>query len=117
PSLTGIIPEVVRPDRLQAGNALLGLGANVARMAGAVRRGATVVLVGGGWALAGSGAMFALAGVFISLVRPKHAAREREERHSVLRDLREAWHAFRPRQRLCLVLAPSSILVLAVQAG
>ena len=52
PSLTGIIPEVVPPDRLQAGNALLGLGANVARMAGAVLGGATVVLVGGGWALA-----------------------------------------------------------------
>lgn len=117
PSLTGIIPEVVPPDRLQAGNALLGLGANVARMAGAVLGGATVVLVGGGWALAVSGAMFALAGVFISLVRPKHAAREREERHSVLRDLREGWHEFRSRQWIWVVVAQFSILVLAVQAG
>ena len=34
PALTGIIPEVVPADRLQTGNALLGLGANVSRVAG-----------------------------------------------------------------------------------
>ncbi|MFG1948857.1 MFS transporter [Nonomuraea sp. NPDC048826] len=116
PSLTGIIPEVVPPDRLQAGNALLGLGANVARMAGAVAGGATVVFVGGGWALAVSGALFAVAGVLISLVRPTPLA-AREERHSVLKDLREGWREFSSRQWIWVVVAQFSILVLAVQAG
>ncbi|TMR10589.1 MFS transporter, partial [Nonomuraea zeae] len=48
PALTGIIPEVVPLDRLQTGNALLGLGANASRVAGAVLGGGTVVLFGGG---------------------------------------------------------------------
>ncbi|MFD2348467.1 MFS transporter [Nonomuraea ferruginea] len=117
PALTGIIPEVVPPERLQAGNALLGLGANVARMGGAVLGGATVVLVGGGWALAVSGALFATAGVLISLVRPTPLVRERGERHSVLKDLREGWREFSSRQWIWVVVAQFSILVMAIQAG
>ncbi|MFC5818224.1 MFS transporter [Nonomuraea harbinensis] len=117
PALTGIIPEVVPAERLQAGNALLGLGANVARMGGAVLGGATVVLVGGGWALAVSGALFATAGVLISLVRPTPLVRERRERHSVLKDLREGWREFSSRQWIWVVVAQFSILVMAIQAG
>ncbi|MGI5273221.1 MFS transporter [Nonomuraea sp. CA-218870] len=123
PALTGIIPEVVPPDRLQAGNALLGLGANVARMAGAVAGGATVVFVGGGWALVVSGVLFAVAGVLISLVRPTPLVAAaplgaaEQKRNSVLKDLREGWREFSSRQWIWVVVAQFSILVMAVQAG
>lgn len=116
PALTGIIPEVVPPERLQAGNALLGLGANVARMAGAVLGGAAVVFLGGGWALAVSGTLFLTAGVLISLLRATPLA-GRGERHSVLRDLREGWREFSSRQWIWVVVAQFSILVMAIQAG
>ena len=36
PVLSGIIPEVAPPDRLQSANALLAVGANVARVGGLV---------------------------------------------------------------------------------
>jgi len=74
PSLTGIIPEVVPADRLQTGNALLGLGANSSRVAGAVLGGGAVVLFGSGWALAVSGLMFTVAGVLIAALRLTPAA-------------------------------------------
>ncbi|WP_328815852.1 MFS transporter [Nonomuraea cypriaca] len=117
PALTGIIPEVVPLDRLQTGNALLGLGANASRVAGAVLGGGTVVLFGGGWALAVSGAMFAVAGVLIALLRMEAGERPPGERHSVLKDLRDGWREFSSRQWLWVVVAQFSLLVMAVQAG
>ncbi|MEV4474233.1 MFS transporter [Nonomuraea sp. NPDC049504] len=117
PALTGIIPEVVPADRLQTGNALLGLGANASRVAGAVLGGATVVLFGGGWALAVSGAMFAVAGLLIANLRLTPGERARQEAHSVLADLRDGWREFRSRQWIWVVVAQFSLLVMAVQAG
>ena len=68
PALTGIIPDVVAPERLQQGNALISLGGNIARVGGLVAGGAVVVAIGGGWALATAAAMFATAGVLTGLL-------------------------------------------------
>ncbi|NUW43238.1 MFS transporter [Nonomuraea rhodomycinica] len=117
PALTGIIPEVVPADRLQTGNALLGLGANVSRVAGAVFGGGTVVLFGGGWALAVSGLMFAVAGGLIAALRLAPSERPAGPRHSVLADLRDGWREFSSRQWIWVVVAQFSVLVMALQAG
>ncbi|PZG12808.1 MFS transporter [Nonomuraea aridisoli] len=117
PALTGIIPEVVPLDRLQAGNALLGLGANASRVAGAVLGGGTVVLFGGGWALAISGAMYAIAGTLIAMLRLPPGDRSAGESHSVLTDLRDGWREFSSRQWIWVVVAQFSLMVMAIQAG
>ncbi|WP_196466199.1 MFS transporter [Planomonospora sp. ID91781] len=117
PALTGIIPDVVPADRLQTANALLGLGANSSRVAGLVLSGATVVLIGGGWALAVSAAMFATAAVLIAALRLTPAERTAGEGHSVLADLRDGWREFVSRQWLWVVVAQFSVLVMAVQAA
>ncbi|MFI6482420.1 MFS transporter [Nonomuraea sp. NPDC050663] len=117
PALQGIIPEVVPPDRLQAGNALLGLGANSSRIAGAVLGGATVTLVGGAWALAASGLLFAVAGVCISLLRLIPAERSSAKGHSVVKDLREGWREFASRQWLWVVVGQFAIMIMAMQAA
>ncbi|SEH01666.1 Predicted arabinose efflux permease, MFS family [Nonomuraea solani] len=129
PALTGIIPEVVPADRLQTGNALLGLGANASRVAGAVLGGGTVVLFGGGWALVVSATMFAVAGVLVALLRltpdprpqdeppSKPGEQPRAERHSVLKDLRDGWREFSSRQWIWVVVAQFSLMVMAIQAG
>ncbi|MEV0593081.1 MFS transporter [Nonomuraea cavernae] len=118
PALTGIIPDVVPAEQLQAGNALLGLGANSSRVAGAVLSGITVVLFGGGWALAVSGAMFAVAALLIAALRMAPSERPAgAERHSVLADLREGWHEFRSRQWIWVVVLQFSVMVMAIQAG
>src|SRR6478672_1751338 len=69
PALTGIIPEVVPPEHLQQGNAVLALGNNIARVAGLVAGGIVVAAVGGGWALALASASFAAAGVMGARIR------------------------------------------------
>ncbi|ACZ83119.1 MFS transporter [Streptosporangium roseum] len=117
PALTGIIPDVVPADRLQTANALLGLGANSSRVAGLILSGATVVLLGGGWALVVSGAMFAVAAVLIAALRLTPAERSAAGSHSVLADLRGGWREFVSRQWLWVVVAQFSVLVMAVQAA
>ncbi len=131
PALTGIIPEVVPAERLQAANALIGLGGNSARVAGFVLSGGTVVLLGAGWALAASGAMFAVAGVLVALLRPSarksHAdgsgsvagavASGSPKGSSMLSDLREGWREFASRQWLWVVVAQVSMMLLAIQAA
>ncbi|WP_425489497.1 MFS transporter [Nonomuraea typhae] len=117
PALTGIIPEVVPADRLQTGNALLGLGANTSRVAGAVLSGIVVTLVGGAWALAVSGLMFGLAGALIAMLRLPPHQQESGERHSVLRDLKEGWKEFSSRQWLWVVVAQFSVMIMALQAA
>ncbi|WP_031158413.1 MFS transporter [Streptosporangium roseum] len=117
PALTGIIPDVVPADRLQTANALLGLGANSSRVAGLILSGATVVLLGGGWALVVSGTMFAVAGVLIAALRLTPAERSAAGSHSVLADLRGGWREFVSRQWLWVVVAQFSVLVMAVQAA
>ncbi|GIH93762.1 MFS transporter [Planobispora siamensis] len=118
PALTGIIPDVVSADRLQTGNALLGLGANISRVAGLVLSGATVVLVGGGWALAISGAMFTVAALLLAALRlTPSEERSVQASPSVLAELREGWREFASRQWLWVVVAQFSVLVMAVQAA
>ncbi|WP_433248299.1 MFS transporter [Streptosporangium sp. CA-135522] len=117
PALTGIIPDVVPADRLQTANALLGLGANVSRVAGTVLSGAAVVLLGGGWALAVSALMFVVAAVLVAALRLTPAERSAAGSHSVLADLRDGWREFISRQWLWVVVAQFSVLVMAVQAA
>ncbi|MFI9558561.1 MFS transporter [Nonomuraea endophytica] len=117
PALTGIIPEVVPAERLQTGNALLGLGANTSRVAGAVLSGITVTLVGGAWALAVSGLMFGVSGLLIQFLRLPPHVRTGAARPSVLRDLKDGWQEFRSRQWLWVVVAQFSIMIMALQAA
>ncbi|NUR86021.1 MAG: MFS transporter [Nonomuraea sp.] len=117
PALTGIIPEVVPLERLQAGNALLGLGANASRVAGLVLSGVTAQLVGGGWALVVSSAMFALAAVLIAMLRLTPVERAADGVNSMFADLRDGWREFSSRQWIWVVVAQFSVLVMAIQAG
>lgn len=116
PVLSGIIPEVAPRHRFQAANALLAVGANVARIAGLVSAGAVVVLVGPGWALIGAALVYACAATFAwrigSTPRPG-----REGGTSAVAELREGWQEFASRQWLWVVVAQFALLVLAWQGA
>lgn len=116
PVLSGIIPEVAPPDRLQPANALLAVGANVARIGGLIAAGAVVVLIGPGWALVTAAGVYAAAATFAwrigSTPRPGG-----EGGTSVLAELREGWVEFASRQWLWVVVAQFALLILAWQGA
>ena len=116
PVLSGIIPEVAPPHRFQAANALLAVGANVARITGLVSAGAVVVLVGPGWALVGAAIVYAAAATFAWRIgrTPRPG---REGGTSAVAELREGWVEFSSRQWLWVVVAQFSLLILAWQGA
>jgi MFS family permease len=126
PALTGIIPEVVPPEALQDGNALLGLAGNISRIAGLVAGGIVVVAVGGGWALIAAGVTFGLSGFLVSRLHLGSSASqgaypaadaEPATRHTVREDLRGGWEEFRSRQWLWVTVLQFSFLVMVWQAA
>ncbi len=117
PALTGIIPDIVPTTHLQDGNALLGLGGNLARVAGLVTGGVVVIAVGGGWALIGAGATFAVSGVLVSRLRLGRAGAPTGGRESLRDQLAGGWAEFRSRQWLWVVVIQFSVLVMVWQAA
>lgn len=118
PALTGIVPDVVPVRNLQQGNALLGLGGNIARVGGLVTGGIVVVAIGGGWALWSAALLFAVSGLLVSqLPLPARIPRVEGVRTSVLVDLRDGWIEFRSRQWLWVVVVQFSVLVMVWQAA
>lgn len=119
PTLTGIVPDVVPDEHLQQGNALIGLGGNVARVFGLVAGGVVVVALGGGWALLGAAAVFTLAGLLVAMLGPGRIVRVpgAAESSTVFADLRDGWQEFRSRQWLWVVVVQFSVLVMVWQAS
>lgn len=117
PALTGLIPEIVPADRLQAGNALLSLARNGAVVVGLVASGMLVAAVGGAWALLIGASLFAASAV-LSLALPLGRARpDGLSAGGVVRDLRDGWREFVSHEWLWVVVATWSMLVLFFAAA
>jgi predicted MFS family arabinose efflux permease len=96
PASTGLLPELVPAEQLQAANALRSSATSAAEIAGPVIGGVLVAVAGSGTAIAVDAATFAASAVFLALMRlPAHAERATA---SFARDLRDGWVAFRSRR-------------------
>jgi MFS family permease len=116
PALTGIVPDVVPVGSLQEGNALLGLGGNIARVAGLVTGGIVVVAIGPGWALLAAAATFACSGLLVSLLKLTRSERPKTTT-SIIAELRDGWDEFRSRQWLWVCVVQFSVLVMVWEAS
>ena len=70
PAMTAIIPELVPPDILQAGNAVRGLSRQLGRLGGPVLGGVIVAVAGPAVAFAIDGVSFFFSFVLLSFARP-----------------------------------------------
>jgi MFS family permease len=96
PATTGLVPETLPGERLQQGNALLGLTTNTAQVLGPALGGVLVVASSPGTALAVDAASFVVAGSLLAGLRPLARA-EAPERGTFFGDLRGGWDEFRSR--------------------
>jgi MFS family permease len=95
PAITGLVPQTVRPGRIQQANALLSLTRNSVWLAGPVVAGIVVSTAGPAWAFAVDAASFAVSAAFLALMRvPPNA---HAERTSFLSELRTGWTEVRGR--------------------
>jgi MFS family permease len=107
PALSGIVPVVVSPGRLQQANALRGLAMAGGQIAGPALAGVLVVTAGAGWALAVDAATFGVSAVFLArLPLPPHVP---VEARPFVADLREGWDDFRSRTWLWTSVATAAL--------
>ncbi len=118
PALTGVVPEVVAPDRLQSANGILRLGQNLARIGGFAVAGAAVAIVGAGWAMAFNAVLLVISAVLLAGLRlpPQREKSVQDETTSMLRDLADGWKEFRSRQWLWVVVLQYSFVMMVFQA-
>jgi MFS family permease len=96
PAVTGLVPETVRPDRIQQANALLSLTRNAAFLAGPAVAGVVVATAGPGWAFAVDAATFGVSAAFLAAMRLPEIVRG--ERKPFVAELRAGWREVRSRK-------------------
>jgi MFS family permease len=113
PASTGLVPDTVRPERLQEANALMSLSRSVAFVAGPTISGLLVAGVGSGWVFAIDSGTFAVSSLslgFLSL--PPTVGRVRRAR--LLAELRGGWLEVRSRAWVWMTVLRFSLSNLAI---
>jgi len=117
PAFTGLIPQIVAPDRLQTGNALLSFGAAVARIAGVVAGGVVTAVTGGAGGLGVSALMYALTAATAVRLHPRYNTGARDVVPGLVSDMKEGWREFVNREWLWVVVAAWSLLNMCFNAA
>ena len=102
PAMTGLMPEMVSPDRLQQANALRGVATSSGQVIGPAVAGVIVAVGGAGWAIAVDAASYAVSAA--CLLRLSIPARPPGQPSSMLRDLGDGWQEFRSRTWLWVIV-------------
>ena len=111
PAFAGLIPEIVDEDDLQSANAVIGLGANGANIAGTVTGGIIVAGIGAGWAMVADGVSFFIAGLLVFTLRKYGKTRvQNEHSPTVYADLVHGWKEFISRSWVVAVVAGYAFL-------
>ena len=103
PAFQGVMPQIVRPARLQQANALLGLSNSIVNIAGPALGALVVAAAAPGWALAVDALTFGVSATL--LVRLDLPRSLRLSGRSVLADFHEGWREFTSRSWLVAVVA------------
>jgi MFS family permease len=114
PASAGVVPQTVPPELLQQANAVLRLALNASWIVGAAIGGIAVAAVGAGWAIAFDGGTFLLSALLISAMSVRPAARE--EKTTMLAELRDGWREFKARTWLWVIVLQFSF-VNAAESG
>jgi MFS family permease len=91
PASQGLVPQTVRPERLQQANALMSLSRNVTGILGPAAAGIVIALSSTGWAIAVDAATFAVSAAFLAAM---HVVFTKPAPQRFLADLREGWSEF-----------------------
>jgi len=92
PASSGLVPQTVPPESLQAANGLMSVARYSAYVVGAAAGGALVATIGAGWAIVGDAVTFAVSVGL--LARMRLAAEPRMHAPRFVRELAEGWQAF-----------------------
>lgn len=108
PSLTGIVPQMLKEENLQQGNALNGISASTGGIIGPAIAGVIVAVSSPGWAVLIDGLTYLVSVISLALVRINWTAAEAPEPFIVL--LRQGWSEFWSRTWLWAIVIEFSFV-------
>ncbi len=114
PALTGLLPLIASPARLQQANALKGLAGSTGQIVGPAAAGLIVAAGGAGWAIGIDGASYAVSA--LCLARLHLPTRPVPQPQSFLVQLRTGWREFSSRTWLWVIVVQFGLFHLLVYA-
>ena len=113
PAYTGLLPQTVPEEDIQAAQALTGITNTISAFLGPALATALVLGLGAGWAFALDALTFLVSAAFLVRLRPRPRG-ERAAREAMIRELAEGWRAVRERDWVLAIVGVSSLIVLLV---
>jgi hypothetical protein len=114
PALTGLIPQIVPPERLTQANALNGLTFSIGGILGPALAGVIVATASPGWAILADGLSYVLSVATLASLRLSPAIGAEPE--SFYAHLRRGWGEFWSRTWLWAIVVSASVFNLATMA-
>lgn len=114
PAMSGILPEILPREKLQEGNAVIGLMSNIGYISGTLIGGILVATFNPGWALLIDAISFFIVGVMVWNL--SIAEKERELSKGILHDLIVGWREFISRSWVVTMVVAFAIINLAFES-
>ena len=92
PAMSGVLPEIVPKEKLQQGNAVVGLLTNIGYIVGTLGGGIIVSTIGTGWGLLADAISFFIAGFIVWLL--PITGRVKDKSPGMIHDLKVGWREF-----------------------
>ena len=114
PAMSGVLPEILPKEKLQDGNAVIGLVSNIGNISGALLGGIIVATFNPGWGLLVDAITFFIAGIVVwNLDLP---SKTRIESPGIIHDLKVGWREFISRSWVVTMVFAFAIINMAFES-
>ena len=114
PAMSGVLPEILPKEKLQEGNAVIGLMTNIGYIIGTLGGGILVSTVGAGWGLLVDASSFFIAGVIVWNL--PLLGKQKEKSPGILHDLVIGWKEFISRSWVIAMVVSFALINMAFES-
>jgi MFS family permease len=114
PAMSGVLPEILPKEKLQEGNAVIGLMTNLGYIFGTLAGGILVATVGAGWGLLADAISFFIAGAIVWML--PISGKVKDESPGILHDLVVGWKEFISRSWVIAMVFAFALINMAFES-
>ena len=114
PAMSGVLPEIVPKEKLQEGNAVIGLLTNIGYIVGTLTGGVIVAQVGAGWGLLADALSFFIAGIIVWKL--PITGRAKDASPGMIHDLKAGWREFISRSWVIAMVFTFALINMAFES-
>lgn len=114
PAMSGVLPEILTKEKLQSGNAIIGLTTNIGYIVGTLSGGILVATIGAGWGLLADAISFFIAGAIVWFL--PILGRVKDKSPGILHDLIVGWREFISRSWVIAMVFAFALINMAFES-